>query len=181
MERPSAWLLNLQPFKLCSILLSLKHDLFINWMLKICSPIRWSFFNVKNVLLYGVLKRKSLFVSIVEFHEFDSLILCLSYVQINVWPQASSRAWNKWFEDYISYIGFFQGKYGNSIFIYQKNTHMTHRLLYVENIILTTFIDDIHKYIISLLIYEFSMKDFELFSYILGILDTRYGNCEILG
>ena len=51
---------------------------------------------------------------------------------------------------------------------------MTYILLYVDDIILTTFSDAIRKSIISLLSSKFAMKDLGVLSYFLGIVVTRH-------
>ena len=59
------------------------------------------------------------------------------------------RAWYKRFADYVYSIGFSQSKSDNSLFIYQKDTHMAYLLLYVDDIILTASSDNLRQSIIS--------------------------------
>ena len=82
------------------------------------------------------------------------------------------RAWYKRFVDYVSSIEFSQSKSDNYFFIYQKGIHLAYLLLYLDDIILTASSDDLRKSIISLLSFEFAMKDLGLLNYFLGIVVT---------
>lgn len=75
------------------------------------------------------------------------------------------RIWCERFMYYVSSIGFFQSNFNNPLFIYKKDTHMN-LLLYVDEIIHTTH--DLCKSIVSLPIFEFSMKNLGVLSYFFG-------------
>lgn len=51
---------------------------------------------------------------------------------------------------------------------------MTYILLYVDDIILTTYTDDLHKLIMMLLTFKFSMKNLGPLIYFVGIVVTRH-------
>ena len=89
-------------------------------------------------------------------------------------PKQSPRARYKRFTNYVSTLGFSHNIFYHSLFIYQQGITMAYLLLYVDDIILTTSFDVIHKSIIYLFSSEFAMKDLGLLSYFLGIVVTRY-------
>lgn len=83
-----------------------------------------------------------------------------------------TQAWYKWFVDYVATLGFSYSTSDHSLFIYRQGTAMAYILLYVDDIILTTSLDDFCMSIISLLSFEFVMTDLGSLSYFLGIVVT---------
>ena len=101
--------------------------------------------------------------------------VCLMHISFYGLKQAP-RSWYTWFAEYVSSIGFIRSKYDNSLFIYQKDNHMTYLLLYAGDIILTTFTYNLRQSIISPLNSKFVINEFKQLSYFLGIAITRYGS-----
>ncbi|KAK4349711.1 hypothetical protein RND71_032466 [Anisodus tanguticus] len=62
----------------------------------------------------------------------------------------------------------------NSLFIYRRGAFLAYIILYVDDIILTTSSDVLRKSIMTVLSYEFAMKELGPLSYFLGIALTRH-------
>lgn len=75
-------------------------------------------------------------------------------------------AWYQRFADYVSTIGFTHSIYDNSLFIYRQGNNMAYLLLYMDNIIFTTSSEQLRQSIITLLSFEFAMKDLGHLSYL---------------
>uniref|UniRef100_A0A251S5S9 Putative reverse transcriptase, RNA-dependent DNA polymerase n=1 Tax=Helianthus annuus TaxID=4232 RepID=A0A251S5S9_HELAN len=86
------------------------------------------------------------------------------------------RAWYQRFTDFVLLQGFKQSKSENSLFIYHHGQDTAYLLLYVDDIILTTFSDTLHRRIMNSLSGEFAMKDLGPLSHFLGISVTRTGD-----
>jgi hypothetical protein len=150
----------------------------IRTVLSIALSKAWSIhqLDVKNAFLHGELKETVYMHQPLGFKDPDRPNhVCLLRKSLYGLKQAP-RAWYKRFADFVSSIGFSQSKSDNSLFIYQKDTHMAYILLYVDDIILTTSSDNLRKSIISLLSSEFAMKDLGPLSYFLGIAVIRHSD-----
>jgi len=77
------------------------------------------------------------------------------------------------FATFILTFEFTHSKSNNSLFIYHHIRDIAYLLLYVDDIILTTSSDMLHRSIITKLGSEFAMKDLGSLSYFLGIDVTR--------
>ena len=71
-------------------------------------------------------------------------------------------------------LAFTRSTSDHSLFFYRKHHEMAYILLYVDNIILTTSSDTLRHSIMSLLAYEFAMKDLGPLSYFFGVAVTRH-------
>ncbi|XP_062073631.1 uncharacterized mitochondrial protein AtMg00810-like [Humulus lupulus] len=83
------------------------------------------------------------------------------------------RAWYQRLADYVATIGFSQSTSDHSLFIYKNGFDIACILLYADDIILTASSDALQLSIMSLLNYEFAMKDLGQLSYFLGIAVTQ--------
>ena len=88
----------------------------------------------------------------------------------------ASRAWYQQFANFVSTVSFTHSKSYYSLFIYHKGHDMAYILLYIDDIILATSSGILCTSIISLLVFEFAMKDLGLLSYFLGIAVTRHAD-----
>lgn len=86
------------------------------------------------------------------------------------------RAWYQRFADFVATIRFSHSKSDHSLFIYKNGSDIAYILLYVDDIILTASSDRLRKYIMTLLAYEFAMKDLGPLSFFLGIAVTRHAH-----
>jgi hypothetical protein len=75
------------------------------------------------------------------------------------------RAWYQRFADFVSTIGFQHRNSNHSLFIYRCGSDIAYILLYVDDIILITSSHDLRKSIMTLLAFEFAMKDLGSLSY----------------
>ena len=99
--------------------------------------------------------------------------VCLLKKSLHGLKQAP-RAWYQRFVDFVSTIGFTPSKSDHSLFIYKEGTGMAYILLYVDDTILTASSTAFRTSIMSLLGFEFAMKDLGLLSYFRGIAVTQH-------
>ncbi|GKC86692.1 ribonuclease H-like domain-containing protein [Tanacetum coccineum] len=85
----------------------------------------------------------------------------------------ASRAWFQRFSSYITRVGFHQSHCDSSLFIFHQGKDTAYLLLYVDDIVLTTFSSDLLHRIISFLHQEFAMTDLGSLNYFLSISITR--------
>lgn len=97
--------------------------------------------DVKNAFLHGELNETVYMYQPLGFRDFKhpDHVCCLRKSLYGL--KQAPRAWYKRFSDYTSSIGFYQSKCDHSLFIYKKDSHLAYILLYVDDIILTTFSD----------------------------------------
>lgn len=84
------------------------------------------------------------------------------------------HAWYQRFPDYVSILGFSRNIFDHHSFIYHHGINTAYILLYVDEIILTTFFDALRDFIMSKLRFEFAMKDLGCMSYFMGIFVTEH-------
>ena len=93
--------------------------------------------DVKNVFLHGELQETVYMHQPLGYrdHTHPDYVCCLRKSLYGL--KQAPRAWYKRFADYVLSLGFSNSKCDNSLFIYQKGSHMAYILLYVDDIILT--------------------------------------------
>lgn len=130
--------------------------------------------DVKNAFLHGNLKETIYMHQPLGFR--DSIhrdYVCLLKKSLYGLKQAP-HTWYQRFAVFAYTIGFSHSRSDHSLFIYRKGKDITYLLLYVDDIILTTFSDQLHQSIMALLDSEFAMKDLGPLIYFLGIVVTRH-------
>jgi hypothetical protein len=73
------------------------------------------------------------------------------------------------FASYLLSLGFVEAKSNTSLFIFHQGSETAYLLLYVEDIVLTTFSTELLHQIISVLQRKFFMKDLGQLQHFLGI------------
>jgi len=130
--------------------------------------------DVKNAFLHGQLHETVYMHQPMGFRDPIHLdYMCLVKKSLYGLKQAP-RAWYQQFANFVSTIGFSNSASDHLLFVYHKGNDMAYILLYVDDIVLTTFSDALRQSIMSLLASEFSMKDLGPFGYFLGITITRH-------
>ena len=125
--------------------------------------------DVKNAFLHGDLQKTNYMHQPLGFvHPDKPKHLCLLQKFLYGLKQAPCYRYQR-FATYILSLGFQNSKCDTSLFIFRRGSDIAYLLLYVDNVILTYSSDDLKTYVISLLSYEFAMKDLGPLSYFLGI------------
>ncbi|XP_055824394.1 uncharacterized mitochondrial protein AtMg00810-like [Solanum dulcamara] len=130
--------------------------------------------DIKNAFLDGEFKGTVYMYQPLGYRDPDRLNhVCLLKKSLYGLKQAS-QAWYKQFTDYFHTLGFSHINTDHSLFVYRQCTSMAYFLLYVDNIILIAFSDELCRSIILLLSSKFAMKDLGPLSYFLVIAITRH-------
>jgi hypothetical protein len=79
------------------------------------------------------------------------------------------QAWYNRFATYLLTLGFVEVKSDTSLFIFCCSDDTMYLLLYVNDIVLTTSSTTLLRYTISVLKWEFTMKDLRSLHYFLGV------------
>jgi len=86
----------------------------------------------------------------------------------------ATRAWYSQFAMFLLTLGFTEAKSDTSIFIYRRGDETAYLLLYLDDIVLTAFSQQLLQRIISSLQQEFAMKDLGQLHHFLGVtVETR--------
>lgn len=99
---------------------------------------------------------------------------CLSLQKVFVWSQTSTSCLVPKIHSLCCHIGFFPNIFNPYLFIYHHNISLAYILLYVNDIILTTFSDVLPDYIMSKINSEFAMKNLGPLNYFLEIFVTKH-------
>ncbi|KAK4368107.1 hypothetical protein RND71_011899 [Anisodus tanguticus] len=132
--------------------------------------------DVKNAFLHGDLKETVYMHQPLGFRDPNHPHhVCLLKKSLYGLKQ-SPRAWYTRFADYVSTIGSTHSRSDNSLFIYRRGSSLAYILLYVDDIILTASSDALRQSIMTMLSYEFAIKDLGPLSYFLGIAVKRHSD-----
>jgi hypothetical protein len=131
--------------------------------------------DMKNVFLHGTLSETVFSSQPTHFTDpAQSDLICRLNKSLYGLKQAP-RSWYNCFITYLTSLGLIEAKW-DTLFILRRGSDMIYPLLYIDDIILTTFNTNLLRRTISALQRKFPMKDLEPLHHFLSITVERRPN-----